>query len=52
MGKGHKVATNGTDNHLVLWDLHPHGLSGSKLEQVCEKVSISLSRNAVHGDAS
>merc|ERR1712061_874882 len=52
MEKGHKVATNGTDNHLVLWDLRPHGLTGSKVEKVCEKVSISLNRNAVHGDAS
>merc|ERR1712203_1114366 len=50
--KGHKLATDGTDNHLVLWDLRPHGLTGSKVEKVCEKVSISLNRNAVHGDAS
>merc|ERR1712032_1429205 len=50
--KGHKLATDGTDNHLVLWDLPPHGLTGSKVEKVCEKVSISLNRNAVHGDAS
>jgi len=52
MGKGHKLASNGTDNHLVLWDLRPHSLTGSKLEKVCEAVSISLNRNAVHGDAS
>merc|ERR1719356_747756 len=52
MEKGHKLATNGTDNHLVLWDLRPHGLTGSKLEKVCEAVSISLNRNCVHGDAS
>merc|ERR1711972_71149 len=50
--KGHKLASDGTDNHLVLWDLRPHGLTGSKLEKVCEAVSISLNRNAVHGDAS
>merc|ERR1711948_190556 len=50
--KGHKLATDGTDNHLVLWDLRPHGLTGSKVEKVCERVSISLNRNAVHGDAS
>merc|ERR1712107_25670 len=36
----------------VLWDLRPHGLTGSKLEKVCELSSISLNRNAVHGDAS
>merc|ERR1712226_39998 len=50
--KGHKLASDGTDNHLVLWDLRPHGLTGSKLEKVCEVCSISLNRNAVHGDAS
>jgi len=50
--KGHKLASDGTDNHLVLWDLRPHGLTGSKVEKVCECASISLNRNAVHGDAS
>merc|ERR1712194_764298 len=50
--KGHKLASDGTDNHLVLWDLRPHGLTGSKVEKVCEVCSISSNRNAVHGDAS
>merc|ERR1711879_426618 len=52
MAKNHKLASDGTDNHLILWDLRPHGLTGSKVEKVCESVSISLNRNAVHGDAS
>merc|ERR1712190_333546 len=30
----------------------PHGLTGSKVEKVCEMASITLNRNAVHGDAS
>lgn len=50
--KGHKLASDGTDNHLILWDLRPHGLTGSKVEKVCEGCSITLNRNAVHGDAS
>merc|ERR1711939_1215136 len=50
--KGHKLAADGTDNHLVLWDLRPHGLTGGKVEKVCEAASISLNRNAVHGDVS
>eukprot|EP00927_Polykrikos_kofoidii_P022936 TRINITY_DN21270_c0_g1_i1.p1 TRINITY_DN21270_c0_g1~~TRINITY_DN21270_c0_g1_i1.p1 ORF type:complete len:463 (+),score=78.84 TRINITY_DN21270_c0_g1_i1:59-1447(+) len=50
--KGHKLASDGTDNHLILWDVRPHGLTGSKIEKVCEAASISLNRNAVHGDAS
>merc|ERR1712100_216952 len=52
MSKGHKLAADGTDNHLVLWDLRPHGLTGAKVEKVCDAVSISLNRNCVHGDAS
>merc|ERR1711915_1105188 len=52
MSKGHKLASDGTDNHLLLWDLRPHGLTGSKVERVCEVCSITLNRNAVHGDAS
>merc|ERR1712224_580920 len=52
MAKGHKLASDGTDNHLVLWDLRPHGLTGSKVEKVCELGAISINRNAVHGDVS
>mmetsp|Transcript_5811 Transcript_5811/g.18465 ORF Transcript_5811/g.18465 Transcript_5811/m.18465 type:complete len:201 (-) Transcript_5811:214-816(-) len=49
---GHKLASDGTDNHLILWDLRPHGLTGGKVEKVCEHASITLNRNCVHGDAS
>jgi glycine hydroxymethyltransferase len=52
ISKGHKLASDGTDNHLVLWDLRPHGLTGGKVEKVCDAASISLNRNCVHGDAS
>jgi len=52
MKNGHKLATGGTDNHLILLDLRPHGLTGSKFEKVCEEASISLNRNAVPGDVS
>merc|ERR1711939_351355 len=41
MAKGHKLASDGTDNHLILWDLRPHGLTGGKVEKVCEAASIS-----------
>merc|ERR1711879_1030545 len=51
-GMGHKLSSDGTDNHLLLWDLRPHGLTGSKLEKVCEACSISLNRNTVAGDKS
>jgi len=50
--KGHKLASDGTDNHLVLWDVRPHGLTGGKIEKVCDAASISLNRNCVAGDKS
>jgi len=50
--RGYTIATGGTDNHLVLWDLRPLGLTGSKLEKLCEHVHISLNKNAIHGDRS
>ena len=31
IGKGYKLTTNGTENHLMLWDLRPLGLTGSKV---------------------
>ena len=49
---GNTLATGGTDNHLLLWDLRPLGLTGNKLEKVCDAIGVSLNRNTVHGDKS
>jgi glycine hydroxymethyltransferase len=51
-GRGYRLQTEGTDNHLVLWDLRPIGLTGSKAEKVCDYVGITINKNAVSGDAS
>jgi glycine/serine hydroxymethyltransferase len=50
IGHGNKLITDGTDNHLVLWDLRPWGISGAKVEKVCDLVHITLNKNAVVGD--
>ncbi|KAG0559261.1 hypothetical protein M758_10G089800 [Ceratodon purpureus] len=52
MKKGYKMVTDGTENHLVLWDLRPLGLTGNKVEKVCELAHITLNKNAVFGDSS
>lgn len=52
VSKGYKLATNGTENHLMLWDLRPLGLTGNKVEKVFEMMHITLNKNAVHGDVS
>jgi len=49
---GYSLATGGTDNHLVLWDLKPQGITGSKFEKVCDAVCITLNKNCVPGDKS
>ena len=50
--KGYALATGGTDNHLILWDLRPAGVTGSKIEKICDVVQITLNKNAVPGDVS
>jgi len=52
MGHGYKLVTNGTDNHLLLWDCRPNGITGSKMERVCELSHITLNKNSVQGDTS
>ena len=52
MDMGYTICTNGTDNHLLLWDVRPLGLTGSKIEKVCDLINISLNKNTVHGDKS
>jgi glycine hydroxymethyltransferase len=46
------LATGGTDNHLVLWDLKPQNLTGSKMQTICDFCAITLNKNAVLGDKS
>lgn len=52
VGMGYHLITGGTDNHLVLWDLRPNGITGSKVEKICDLAQITLNKNAVAGDTS
>ncbi|KAK9817163.1 hypothetical protein WJX72_010560 [[Myrmecia] bisecta] len=52
MAHGYKLVTDGTDNHLVLWDLRKEGITGSKMEKACDVCHITLNKNAVVGDVS
>lgn len=49
---GYRLQTDGTENHLILWDLRPIGLTGSKIEKICDEVHVTLNKNAVAGDTS
>jgi len=50
--KNHKLATGGTENHLILLDVRQYGLTGSKVEKACDLAKISLNKNAIYGDKS
>ena len=49
--KGLTLITDGTDNHLMLVDLTPLGISGKQAEKLLEKVDISVNKNAIPNDA-
>jgi glycine hydroxymethyltransferase len=44
------IVTGGTDNHLLLIDLRPTGLTGKFAEEVLDSVGISANRNSIPFD--
>ena len=52
MNKGYSLISNGTDNHLMLWDVKPQGLTGSKIEKVFDLLHITTNKNTIIGDKS
>lgn len=49
---GYSLVTGGTDNHLVLVDLKPQKVLGSKVQVLCDFAHLTLNKNTVPGDAS
>ena len=49
---GYKLSTNGTDNHLILWDLRPLNIPGDMMQTLCDFCGITLNKNSVPGDKS
>ncbi|CDJ64024.1 Serine hydroxymethyltransferase, related [Eimeria necatrix] len=49
---GLQLVTGGTDNHLLLLDLKPQGLTGAKLQLICDMANITLNKNSIAGDSS
>ena len=50
--QGNKMVTDGTDNHLILMNVRDRGLTGSKLEKLCDAIHITLNKNTIIGDKS
>lgn len=50
--RGHALASGGTDNHLMLWNLRPHNITGSKMEKLLDVCHITANKNSIVGDKS
>ena len=48
--EGFDLVTGGTDNHLMLADLRPMGITGKELQLRCDENHITLNKNAIPGD--
>ena len=48
--EGFDLVTGGTDNHLMLADLRPMGITGKELQTRCDANHITLNKNAIPGD--
>ncbi|MCD7881333.1 MAG: serine hydroxymethyltransferase [Clostridiales bacterium] len=47
---GLDLVSGGTDNHLMLVDLRPAGLTGKEMERRLDEVFITANKNAIPGD--
>jgi glycine hydroxymethyltransferase len=50
IAKGCGVVTGGTDNHLVLVDVRPYGLTGRQAESALREAGMTLNRNVIPYD--
>lgn len=48
--RGYRIVSGGTDNHLILLDLSPHGLTGKAADAALGRAHITVNKNSVPGD--
>ena len=48
--EGFDLVTGGTDNHLMLADLRPMGITGKEMQERCDANHITLNKNAIPND--
>lgn len=50
LDRGLSVVSGGTDNHLMLLDLRPQGLTGKEIEKLLDEAHITANKNTVPND--
>jgi len=48
--RGYRIVSGGTDNHLLLVDLTPKGLTGKDAQETLERARITANKNAIPFD--
>ncbi len=48
--RGLRLMTGGTDNHLILMDVTPFGISGKEAEQRLDRIGVTLNKNTIPHD--
>ena len=48
--EGFRVVSGDTDNHLMLIDLRPMGITGKEMEKRLDEVHITVNKNAIPND--
>ncbi len=48
--EGFRIVSGGTDNHLMLIDLRPFGITGKEMEHRLDEVRITVNKNAIPND--
>ncbi|MES2708672.1 MAG: ribose 5-phosphate isomerase B [Verrucomicrobiota bacterium] len=47
---GYRVASGGTDNHVMLIDLRPQGLEGKTVQETLDEAGITVNKNSIPFD--
>lgn len=48
--EGFRIVSGGTDNHLMLIDLRPFGITGKEMEKRLDEIHITANKNAIPND--
>src|SRR5262249_49210782 len=49
-GEGFRIVSGGTDNHLMLVDLRPFGVTGKLAQEALDDAGITVNKNAIPND--
>jgi glycine hydroxymethyltransferase len=47
---GYRIVSGGTDNHVLLVDLRPAGITGAEASEILDKAAITVNKNAIPFD--